>query len=437
LLISCLPFLGPKYLGLWLGATALLIWRLRGAWKKLGAALAVLLIGGACYLAVNYALYGSASPLAVYGWERDSDSAAPPANKSADYYRGGLLAQAPRSLALAVGYLVDQKVGLLFYAPFYLLALPGLILLWRRDRGSAAALIALVLPYLFLVFLHANWDGRSPPVRHLVTVVPLLLMLSAIGASSLRGRSAALVAGAGIGWALTFSGYAMLREPWLLNRSNWAFPQERGNLLLELSSTRVDLARYAPNLTDPAAGWGVTASWLVAAAAAAGILVLGSSLGAAECKRFAWPLPLAAGATILLLVVIGRYASCAGQLLGPCAKPATERWCLEIDGGWAAGPNGFWIKPERWVALRRDRPASGQPIQVSLFSPTQNRVELVGAESTAVELSRLAKEVRIAVGRRCGYDVVWVRVAGGTVPFLSGQRQDSRYLGVRLSFTSP
>ncbi|HEX9636627.1 MAG TPA: hypothetical protein VGB99_03775 [Acidobacteriota bacterium] len=443
-LISLWPFLGPKYLGLWLGAIGLLVWRTRARRRSLAAALIVLLAGGAAYLATNQLLYGSPSPLAVYGWDRGPEGAqngSAPGGKQQDYARGGVRERIPNSLTLALGYLIDQKVGLLFHAPYYLLALPGCLSLWRSRPRAAIAVLALVLPHLALVFWHGNWDGHSPPARHLVAVVPFLLMLSVLGAARLRSRGGWIAAGAAAGWSLALSGYAIWREPWLLNRSNWAFPRERSRLLVDLSSSRIDWTRFAPNLIDPEASWWVPLAWLVALGLLAWILLRGcvgaaGAGGARKAGRRGGSVALAttaAAATILLFVGAIRYAS-SGQLLGPCIHAEGATWCLEPAGGWRAGSNGFWIKPRRWVELKRSGAAAAETeAQIGLLSLVENRVALVGARPVAIEVpSRRPVSARIELRRVGAYGSLWVRARHGSVPFLESARADARHLGVRV-----
>jgi hypothetical protein len=84
-----------------------------------------------------------------------------------------------RFLDGAFGLFFDRSFGLLPYAPFYVLAVPGLVALvaWGRssDRRLAAWMAALAIPYLFFIAAFENWTGIwSAPARYLVTFVPLL-----------------------------------------------------------------------------------------------------------------------------------------------------------------------------------------------------------------------------------------------------------------------
>jgi hypothetical protein len=105
------------------------------------------------------------------------------------------------SLVRVSGVLLDQEFGLLALAPIYLLALPGLLNLWRRAPGMArplstlagVAIGSIVLP---LINPYGFVGGWSPAPRFLVPVVPLLAIAVPFGAAGAVGPRRALV------WAL-------------------------------------------------------------------------------------------------------------------------------------------------------------------------------------------------------------------------------------------
>lgn len=77
------------------------------------------------------------------------------------------------------GLLFDQKFGLLTYAPIYLLAIVGLLFMFRSARKSDRRLLlwmgVVSLPYLFVIFSFFYWNGLwCPPARFLTTFCPLL-----------------------------------------------------------------------------------------------------------------------------------------------------------------------------------------------------------------------------------------------------------------------
>lgn len=92
-----------------------------------------------------------------------------------------------------LGLLLSPGRGLLFYAPPVLLALPGGIRFWRRDRAMASAVAALLVGYLTLYGRWWAWDGGwSWGPRFLVPVIPFLLLISGGVLGYPSGRRAAL-----------------------------------------------------------------------------------------------------------------------------------------------------------------------------------------------------------------------------------------------------
>src|SRR5439155_6950719 len=82
-------------------------------------------------------------------------------------------------MSAAFGQFFDRQMGLLIYAPLYLLAVVGMVAMFRSARRSDRRLLlamALVsLPYLPLVTAFDQWSGVwSPPGRYLTPFAPLL-----------------------------------------------------------------------------------------------------------------------------------------------------------------------------------------------------------------------------------------------------------------------
>ncbi|NWJ47878.1 MAG: hypothetical protein HXX08_18650 [Chloroflexi bacterium] len=102
-----------------------------------------------------------------------------------------------------LGLFLDQKWGLLFYAPIYLLALSGLALLVlpttkqlisRRNRQDFIWLAIVILPYFSYIARYKQWWGEwCPPARYLTPFLPLLALPLGLTLESLwrnwRGRA--------------------------------------------------------------------------------------------------------------------------------------------------------------------------------------------------------------------------------------------------------
>jgi hypothetical protein len=176
---AALPWLNVRYVPLAALVVVHALWRQRRVRSLLALAVPGLVsaVGVALY---HQALYGFLDPRRVYG-------------RRPELALGTLREGLP-------GLLLDQEFGLLVYAPVFVLALPGALALWRRDRAltlTAGGAVATVL--LTAGAWHMWRGGFNPPGRFLVPVVALL----AVGVAALWERRG-LTAGAAllVGWGL-------------------------------------------------------------------------------------------------------------------------------------------------------------------------------------------------------------------------------------------
>jgi len=191
---AALPWLNVRYVPL----AAILV--LHAVWRRRDVRSAVALIAPGILSAVglalyHQALYGFFDPRRVYGRRPE---------------------MALSSLGEGLpGLVLDQEFGLLVYAPVLLLAVPGLLAWWRRDRPGALAAGALVVTALLTAGSWHMWRGGfNPPGRFLVPVAPALAIAVA-AAWDRRG----LTAGAALmlGWSL-WTGLGGGWEPRLVHR---------------------------------------------------------------------------------------------------------------------------------------------------------------------------------------------------------------------------
>jgi hypothetical protein len=242
-LASTLPWLHLKLIPVAAALGVIGLVRLPGRGRLAFVAVAGLAAVG--YLAFFHSVFGSPTPLALYGGHL------PPQMQGA-------------SLRAAAGLLLDRSFGLLPHAPIFLLALAAVPLLLRRPLREtwpyALVLAAVLAPVLSW---RMWWGGQCPPGRFLVPLVPLLVVLVAVRAARddgpprglLRWRTALLSVGFAVVAYTTFDPGRLM----LLNRRN------RPTRLWAALSGEGDLNRYLPSLTHPdAAEIRVAALWLVA-----------------------------------------------------------------------------------------------------------------------------------------------------------------------------
>jgi hypothetical protein len=243
LLAGALPWLHLKMLPAAVALALVAAARLRGRARPVFFAVAVLM--GLGFLAYYRAIFGVASPLAIYGgMPRDANGS---------------------PLRAMVGLALDRSFGLLPYAPVFLVAAAGLGRLVRLRAWEsllvAAAVVAPVLPWRMW------WGGQCPPARFLVPLVPVLALalaarvaLSRSGLARWRWPLAVLGLATTIG--MTIRPGALL----LLNRG------DRPTRLWAALSGERPIATYLPSLVSAAPDeWRVATVWLAALAALLGL----------------------------------------------------------------------------------------------------------------------------------------------------------------------
>lgn len=93
----------------------------------------------------------------------------------------------------ARGLLWGEYRGLLFWSPVFLLAVPGLVLLWRSNRHHAAIVIASTLLTLAQASSFSGWTGGSAVgPRYLTPAIPMLALAMAYGIARFPRIGAAL-----------------------------------------------------------------------------------------------------------------------------------------------------------------------------------------------------------------------------------------------------
>ncbi len=132
--------------------------------KKIAAFIWLPLISQVLFYLFIYYLYGTFSPIAIYE-----------GMMTAEQVRAfwQMVMAIPFSLRVEsfLDYFLDQRDGLLFYAPLYFFALVGFIDLWRRSRRIFFGLLFVSLPFLFNYSFLTHRQGYSPQARVLMPII--------------------------------------------------------------------------------------------------------------------------------------------------------------------------------------------------------------------------------------------------------------------------
>ncbi len=252
LALSSLVWLHTKFVVFLAVFCAAFLLKLRDRWRPLAALYGPIALSSAAWLLFFYAFYGEFNPEAPYG----------------DYTRLYVLARnIPRGL---LGLLVDQKFGLLFYAPAYLFAAVGCWLMLRRRDLRFLGAVLLVTTAAFVgstTRLYMWWGGSSAPARFLGPLLPCLAPMVAVAIESARTAWARSLLMAALATSRTSAAFSLANPEQLL-----LFSDARGRArLMELLQAGSPLAMTLPGFTTD--DWVTALSdlwpWLAAAAAGA------------------------------------------------------------------------------------------------------------------------------------------------------------------------
>ena len=198
-----------------------------------------LLGAGVFYFAV-WSIYGTLSPFAVY---EGSISAAQSKAIAQSFLDLPHIARVETFL----DYFLDQRDGLLLYAPFYLFAALGLVEMLRKARKDLVALLLIGGPFVLNYAFFTHRQGTCPQAR-------VLTPISWIGALAVgyflarRGRDIfrwlfGLAAAAGFGIA----GLLVAFPSFLYQPTTHEYTRRAGDLFLHLSNIRLFLPRLLPS----------------------------------------------------------------------------------------------------------------------------------------------------------------------------------------------
>jgi hypothetical protein len=225
------PWLHTKYVVLLALFSAAFLLRLRRHPRAIAAFVVPNAISGALWLYSFYVLYGTIDPQAPYG------------TYTSQFV---LLENIPRGL---LGLLFDQKFGLLFYSPVYVLAGIGAWLAIRRPEARLASTTLLLTTLVFVLSttrLYMWWGGSSAPARFMVPILPCLAPFVALAIHELR--SPVFRTAVGVAFAVSLA-YAWIGAGWPDRRFLFSDPHGRAGTIEALQGGST-LAGTLPTFTE-------------------------------------------------------------------------------------------------------------------------------------------------------------------------------------------
>lgn len=285
-------------------------WRLLRRPRAFVAFVLPAVIAGVLWLYSFYVIYGIWSPEAPYGAYAD------------EFVRMRYIVHG------LIGILFDQKFGLLFYSPIYLLAPIGAWWLMRETRSRWPTLVLLAAAGAYVgstVRLYMFWGGASAPARFLVPIVPCLAPLVAVAISRVRSRLLGGLIPLWMAASLAISAFSMLAPGRFVLYSE---PHGRARIL-EIVQAGSPLALVVPTFTDP--DWAMhLAPFAVWMAIGLVSLLVGVALAT---RRWMTAYRLAA-VTSACFIVGGAFATAtpSAEIRRATAQRGVLEWLAAYDG---------------------------------------------------------------------------------------------------------
>jgi hypothetical protein len=221
------------------------IWKNVEADQRLRRLAAFFVPAGLCFAAYfyfQYAIYGSFNPTSV-SWQGAMDG------RQTMSFLKNIFSGIPfkyRWETLA-GYFLDQRDGLLLYAPMYAFAFLGAGAMLRSKFKDSVWLLFIAVPYILASAFLTQRSGHAPQARPLVAVIWVLAIFIA-GFSAEKGKHVYryfFFAAIGVSFLVT---WLLCRTPLALYQETTFGTTERaGNLFVSLSNMHFYLPDLLPS----------------------------------------------------------------------------------------------------------------------------------------------------------------------------------------------
>jgi hypothetical protein len=194
--------------------------------------------------------YGGWSPNRIYaGWDR-------PAQNLLDLIRQQGIARIGTMIRMVFGFWIDQRFGLISHAPLYVLFFPASIWMFRSKSSLKFLLIWFVIHFLIICW-GAPLGGFAPPSRHMIVLLPLILIPIAFMVSGISGFKKYLAVGLFVlSWFFAVLMFLNFRS--LFSNVTWRNPDGVSPFWQNLK-----LDWLIPNLTATQPNWILVIVWCI------------------------------------------------------------------------------------------------------------------------------------------------------------------------------
>jgi hypothetical protein len=206
-----------------------------------------------------YSEYGSWSPNRIYGGAQKETSLLELLTKEGSDRVLVMLRMIP-------GYFLDQRFGIILYAPAYAAFFPALLWSTHKEGTKITPLVILFCAHFLLLSWGAQMGGFAPPSRHFVVMTPFLIIPILITYSSWkRYQKVLFLALAAIGWGVAL--LILMNYRLIYTNATWRNPDGYSEFW-----SHFGLQHWLPRFTSSPPDFVLAAVWIVITAALGFIL---------------------------------------------------------------------------------------------------------------------------------------------------------------------
>lgn len=243
-LLALLPWFGLKYSVLsWSLAVIIAYYAVkvrRDGVKVLIALFAAPLLSQGLFLLYTNNLYGTVSPFSIYRGVITPDRA----QEVREGYLGVPFRQRVESF---FEYFLDQRDGLLPYAPLYFFSILGLVAAFRARRHDFWVFLAITVPYLAVHALFTERGGFSPQGRPLASISWVMMILIGVFIVQNRRPVFATLFKAAAAASLAVAALLLTHPSFLYQPTSHEFTSRPGDLFIFLSNIRFFVPPLLPS----------------------------------------------------------------------------------------------------------------------------------------------------------------------------------------------
>jgi hypothetical protein len=247
----------PKYLALSVILFFLGIRRLSIASRNHEASLAgvrilhavLSIIGMFSFFWFLYSEYGSWSPNRIYGGAQKETSLFELLTKEG-------IDRVLVMLRMIPGYFLDQRFGIVLYAPVYAAFFPALLWSTHKEGTKITPLVILFSAHFLLLSWGAQMGGFAPPSRHFVVMTPFLITPILITYSAWkRYQKNLFLTLAAIGWGIAV--LILMNYRLIYTNATWRNPDGYSEFWSHLG-----LQHWLPRFTSSPPDFALAAVWI-------------------------------------------------------------------------------------------------------------------------------------------------------------------------------